>query len=227
MKLYCAKCNHEWLSRVDAPRECPNCKSRGWNSQPREMARAHAAVRQAVLDGSMFKPSVCSRCGSSKSIVAHHADYAKPLEVEWLCHKCHKKHHAAFGSGANLGLPTEHGKRCTCRPCTAGRKGITLDFPGSCLTAVRLPDDLSAEVDRLALQEGRSRSQIIVRALTSALLPAAPGRPITAPKTPDPEIVTQAGPRCPRHRDFLWSECRRIACVQDYQQWMDREKGEK
>ncbi len=30
-KLICAKCGHRWFSRIDKPKECPECKSRKWN----------------------------------------------------------------------------------------------------------------------------------------------------------------------------------------------------
>ena len=30
-KLKCKKCGYEWVTRIkDDPKECPNCKSRGW-----------------------------------------------------------------------------------------------------------------------------------------------------------------------------------------------------
>lgn len=32
------------------------------------------------------------KCGNSDSEM-HHADYDKPLEVEWLCRACHLDHH--------------------------------------------------------------------------------------------------------------------------------------
>jgi len=27
----CKKCGHRWVSRVENPRQCPKCKSYGWN----------------------------------------------------------------------------------------------------------------------------------------------------------------------------------------------------
>lgn len=36
----------------------------------------------------------CRECGSQDS-QKHHADYSKPLEVEWLCRDCHEKLHKA------------------------------------------------------------------------------------------------------------------------------------
>jgi hypothetical protein len=35
----------------------------------------------------------CLICHSKENIVAHHPDYNKPLEVIWLCQKCHQRLH--------------------------------------------------------------------------------------------------------------------------------------
>ncbi len=57
--------------------------------------KAHAAVQKAVAKGELFRPDVCEKCGEpprgKSKIHAHHADYSKPLDVEWLCAKCHRK----------------------------------------------------------------------------------------------------------------------------------------
>ena len=40
--------------------------------------------------GVIERPASCSRCGKSEQIVVgHHWDYDKPLEVEWVCTRCH------------------------------------------------------------------------------------------------------------------------------------------
>lgn len=60
---------------------------------------AHRAVRDALRRGEIVRPSTCGRCGASPSpgkhgqpmIEAHHHDYDKPLEIEWLCKLCHYK----------------------------------------------------------------------------------------------------------------------------------------
>lgn len=57
-----------------------------------ERFKARVAVNNAVRDGRIVKPVRCQRCGQAPHrIEAHHADYSKPLEVEWLCKPCHWK----------------------------------------------------------------------------------------------------------------------------------------
>jgi len=60
----------------------------------REKMRAWSAIGNAVLRGDIEKPLYCSSCDAQEKLHAHHEDYSKPLEVEWLCHKCHMKVHA-------------------------------------------------------------------------------------------------------------------------------------
>ena len=57
--------------------------------------RAGHFVEQAVRKG-VLVPEACEKCGASgkasdgRSLVhGHHDDYNKPLEVRWLCQKCH------------------------------------------------------------------------------------------------------------------------------------------
>lgn len=71
-----------------------NVGKMAWRSRNLEKRQAHVIVRNAVRDGRLIKPIFCD-CGSDFKLHAHHADYSKPLEVTWLCVKCHTKHHVA------------------------------------------------------------------------------------------------------------------------------------
>ncbi len=61
--------------------------------------RARSALHGALHRGKIIKPTECSRCGKSpprRDLHGHHHDYTKPLDVEWVCQKCHQ---AEDGSG--------------------------------------------------------------------------------------------------------------------------------
>lgn len=56
-----------------------------------EKISARTAVNHAVTSGKLIRQP-CLRCSAAKA-EAHHLDYSKPLEVEWLCHRCHRAEH--------------------------------------------------------------------------------------------------------------------------------------
>lgn len=56
-----------------------------------EKDKARNAVSNAVRDGRLIR-GPCVKCGATKS-QAHHHDYSKPLDVMWLCFKCHRLEH--------------------------------------------------------------------------------------------------------------------------------------
>jgi hypothetical protein len=58
-----------------------------------ERNKAHYAVSNAIRDGRLQKKP-CAFCGASEQLEAHHHDYAKPLDVTWLCKPCHRRFHA-------------------------------------------------------------------------------------------------------------------------------------
>lgn len=54
---------------------------------------AHVMVTKTVKDGVLIRPDRCSICNALGRMNAHHDDYARPLDVRWLCHKCHYNAH--------------------------------------------------------------------------------------------------------------------------------------
>lgn len=61
--------------------------------------RAHNIVEAAIARG-VLVPRPCEICGANgtfadgrREVQAHHDDYSAPLEVRWLCQKCHHKLH--------------------------------------------------------------------------------------------------------------------------------------
>lgn len=64
--------------------------------------RANTAVNNAIKDGKLCKPANCSNCGRGDCVIhGHHDDYAKPLDVRWLCAQCHQQWHQENGPGVN------------------------------------------------------------------------------------------------------------------------------
>jgi hypothetical protein len=61
--------------------------------------KARTMVNNAVRDGKLFSQP-CEVCEASGTH-AHHDDYAKPLNVRWLCPSCHTKWHKDNGEGLN------------------------------------------------------------------------------------------------------------------------------
>jgi len=54
--------------------------------------RARNKFSNAMKLGKISKPDSCSFCGTpteSRALDGHHPDYSKPLDVIWLCRKCH------------------------------------------------------------------------------------------------------------------------------------------
>lgn len=83
-----ARTSHEnWVKKNP---EGPTITSREWRTRNPEKYRAQNAVNNAIRDGKLERKG-CSVCGAKAH--AHHEDYAKPLDVIWLCPEHHAKHH--------------------------------------------------------------------------------------------------------------------------------------
>ena len=68
-----------------------NCR---YAKENKEKHNAQNAVKRAVKKGLLIKPGKCSKCESRYRIEAHHPNYSRPLQVLWVCSKCHHKIHA-------------------------------------------------------------------------------------------------------------------------------------
>jgi hypothetical protein len=55
--------------------------------------KARARIRDAVRHKKITKPNHCEMCGKSiddlSLLDGHHEDHTKPLQIKWLCRKCH------------------------------------------------------------------------------------------------------------------------------------------
>lgn len=69
-----------------------------------EKCKARSMVGAALRRGELQRPTVCERCGKEpplspagrSRIHAHHSDYSKLLDVEWVCLDCHRMEHLRF-----------------------------------------------------------------------------------------------------------------------------------
>lgn len=55
--------------------------------------RARNRVKAALDRGILARPVACVGCRRPGPVDAHHVDYSKPLDVEWLCRTCHRDRH--------------------------------------------------------------------------------------------------------------------------------------
>lgn len=74
--------------------EVGNAAKRRWSERNPEKRKASVTLNNAVRDGRL-KKEPCEVCGSTYRIHGHHEDYAKPLDVHWLCPLHHVEAHRA------------------------------------------------------------------------------------------------------------------------------------
>jgi DNA-directed RNA polymerase subunit M/transcription elongation factor TFIIS len=91
----------------DECRECKNARRRArsveqkrderlrWREANREKHLAQKALQKAVARGTLERPVMCDRC-DSMDVEAHHPDYERRFDVEWLCPRCHGEVHAGW-----------------------------------------------------------------------------------------------------------------------------------
>lgn len=52
---------------------------------------ARESINKAVKFGRIVRPAACQQCGATGDVEAHHPDYRRFRDVEWLCPGCHGK----------------------------------------------------------------------------------------------------------------------------------------
>lgn len=71
-----------------------------WQEKNPVKRAVHVITGNAIRSGIISK-CPCEVCGSVVRIHAHHDDYAKPLDVRWLCAAHHKQWHEENGEALN------------------------------------------------------------------------------------------------------------------------------
>ena len=73
-----------------------------WQSENTLKVYAHRIYTSFIKKNKDKKKDFCENCfAKGVRINAHHDDYAKPLDVRYLCSKCHTKWHKENGEGIN------------------------------------------------------------------------------------------------------------------------------
>lgn len=81
---YCLACHSEHMRRTRA-------KYSEFSDEQKKRSNARAYANTYQRRGHL-EPEPCRSCGSY-DVEKHHADYDKPLDVQWLCRPCHLEHH--------------------------------------------------------------------------------------------------------------------------------------
>lgn len=58
--------------------------------------KAHKLTQQALATGKLMRPNSCEDCGRIGWVLAHHDDYNNPLDIRWLCGRCHNLVHGEW-----------------------------------------------------------------------------------------------------------------------------------
>lgn len=150
------------------------------------MARhAQRVLHRAVRAGVVIKPSACHRCRGQvgkAALQGHHADYAKPLDVEWLCSRCH-----CGVPGLARGCTPRVRRRMPVGPRTvAGPLSDTQRVVLSEIARYYMATGEPCSVSYLARKLGRSRTAVQghVDALYRKGCLSAPAAPRTTPLPP-------------------------------------------
>lgn len=92
----CRTCQRQLEGRQERADPKRNEKLKRRREKWPEKERARKAIAKRLERGTITKPDHCEGCGKqfpSRQIQAHHRDYSKPLEVDWLCQSCHRAVH--------------------------------------------------------------------------------------------------------------------------------------
>jgi len=78
------------------PKRKQHCydNAKQWRINNPERAKAIEAANNALRSKRIERKTKCEKCGAAEPLHKHHEDYSKPLDVMWLCPKCHHRHHA-------------------------------------------------------------------------------------------------------------------------------------
>lgn len=84
--------NKQWkAAHPDAVKRYQATRPSRWIEPDPVKVKARAMVATRLRSGKILRRP-CERCASAKT-QAHHDDYSRPLDIRWLCAKCHRAVH--------------------------------------------------------------------------------------------------------------------------------------
>ena len=96
---YCRSCHAAYMREQRAQGK----NKRKIDDEERRKIKARNAANRAVRDGVLEIKTECERCQATGYLEKHHHDYDKPLEIEWLCLRCHYDEHKKDDKMAETG----------------------------------------------------------------------------------------------------------------------------
>jgi hypothetical protein len=110
--------------RGKTERAVQNARSRKYYYANKDKNSARLKLNRALARGLVQKPSCCSRCNKPAArLEGHHPDYAKPLDVIWLCDPCHSAEHRKIDTTGFVPRKNKWGKRAAQPPREAQADG--------------------------------------------------------------------------------------------------------
>jgi hypothetical protein len=85
----CVMCREPIRRAHHNHRFCAKCKP--LHVRERNEAQLILAIARRV--GFVASADACERCDSTHWVEAHHPDYSRPLDVIYLCRRCHRNEH--------------------------------------------------------------------------------------------------------------------------------------
>ena len=90
-----------WL-KTEAGKKYALRQTRTCRAKYPEKNLARKRLLNAILSRKITRPETCSYCKIDCIPHGHHHDYSKPLDVVWLCRKCHNELHAKIKESTHV-----------------------------------------------------------------------------------------------------------------------------
>ena len=85
---------HVEYMQVEENRQSKRDRQKRWPSKdPRLLKVCARKIAYEAKKCGLIKIQPCEVCGTTERLEMHHDDYAKPMDVRWLCKEHHKKYH--------------------------------------------------------------------------------------------------------------------------------------